>query len=190
MMLLKITALLALLLAGPPDAPAPAGAYRTAADYRRSHLAPGGTDVTFPNKRGLLVVVDKRGHQTRRTALNPDSLWGFRDDKARTYRLFMGRAFRLEQYDSLCVYSSQEVAIDGQLLNSARHYFFSRGLQGLVFPLTPKNIAQAYEAGSPAFVAATRRLEIGQALTDFNARNESFRVVDLYRQNTPKPVRP
>ena len=185
-----LTALLAVSLAGPPDTPAPAGAYRTAADYRRQHLVPGGTDVTFPNKRGQLVVVDKRGHQTRRTALNPDSLWGFRDDKARTYRLFMGRALRLEQYDSLCVYSSQEVAVNGQLMTSARHYFFSRGLQGLVFPLTPKKIAEAYEAGSPAFVAATRRLDIGQTLTDYNAGTEAFLVIDLYRKTLPKPARP
>ena len=181
--MLLITLLLALPLAGPPDNPAPAGAYRTAADYRRHRLAPGGTDVNFPNKRGQLVVVDKRGHQTRRTALNPDSLWGFRDDKARTYRLFMGRAFRLEQYDSLCVYSSQEVPLNGQLTNSARHYFFSRGLQGLVFPLTLKNIVKAYEAGSPAFVAAARRLAADQDLSDYNADSQTFRLIDLYRKN-------
>ena len=175
------------LLAGPAAAqgsPVPPGAYRTAAAYRRRLPQPGGTHAYYPDKHGQVVVV-ARGPATAKLRVAPDSLWGYASGQGRTMRLYRGEEYQLDFADTLCVYSSRTVRLDGERVGPAPdgpRYFFSRGLTGLIFPLTVHYLRAQYAAGSPAFAAALGRLRFGQGLADVDHRTGLFRVTALYRE--------
>ncbi|MBD2721927.1 hypothetical protein [Hymenobacter armeniacus] len=176
------------LLVGPVGAQVftiPPGAYRTGADYHRRQPQPAGIDATYPNKRGEVVVVVPRGSQKVKLTLPPDSVWGYVSGKGRTTRIYRGQEYRLEYADTLSVYTSNSQPtssgqVGGQLANT--QYFFSRGLSGLVFPLTARYVREAYAASNPEFVAALGKLGLGQSLVDFDKKTGLFRITTLYRE--------
>ena len=191
-LLLLFLAALAVPSAARAQVPAPAGAYRTAAAYRQRQPRPGGRDAFYPDKRGQLVVVVPRGRGTAKVRVAPDSLWGYASGRGRTTRFFRGQEYVLEHADTLCVYTSTTVlgpdarpggpaglGVAGGL--GAARYFFSRGLTGLVFPLSPRYLREAYAAGNPAFVAALAGLRLNQSLVDYDRKTGLFRVTTLYR---------
>ena len=187
------------LLAGPAAAQVfiiPPGAYRTAAAYRRRLPRPGGLDAFYPDKRGQLVVVAPRGATTVKLRVAPDSVWGFVTNKGRTRRIYRGIEYQLEAADTLAIYTSSDANAGaaavgpgiatpgstglGNLANT--RYYFSRGLTGLIFPLTPRYLREAYAASNPAFVAALNELRFDQSLNDFDRKTGLFRVTTVYRQ--------
>ena len=195
----SLVAVLLLAAAGPAwaqPAAAPPGAYRTAAAYHRRQPAPAGTDAYYPDKRGLLVVVPL-GRGPKKLRLAPDSTWGYVSGKGRTVRFYRGEEYQLEHADTLCVYSSTAVpagseradaASTAPVLNSGRYlntapprYFFSRGLKGLVFPLTLRYLREMYAASNPDFAAALARLRFAESLSDRDSKTGLFRVTVLYR---------
>ena len=137
------------LLAGPAAAQVftiPPGAYRTGAAYHRQRPQPAGLDAFYPDKRGQLVVVIPRGPKTTKLRVAPDSVWGYVSGKGRTSRLFRNEEYRLEHADTLCVYTQNSTTVNGALggaNGASTRYFFSRGLTGLVFPLTTRYLREA-----------------------------------------------
>ena len=176
----------------------PPGVYRTAAAYHLHKPQPAGTDAFYPDKRGNVVVVVPNGARTTKQRVAPDSVWGYVSGKGRTVRFHRGQEYRLEFADTLCVYSSTTFLADdgrmsgtssgptsygGQTINSSTpRYFFSRGLTGLVFPLTTHFLREAYAASNPAFATAVGALRIDQSLADFDRKTGLFRVTTLYRK--------
>lgn len=175
------------LLAGPAAAQVftiPPGAYRTGAAYHRRQPQPAGLDAFYPDKRGQLVVVVPRGPKTTKLRVAPDSVWGYVSGKGRTSRLFRNQEYRLEHADTLCVYAQSSTTVNGALggANGAdTRYFFSRGLTGLIFPLTTRYLREAYGASNPGFIAAIGQLRIDQSLVDLDRKTGLFRVTTLYR---------
>lgn len=166
----------------------PPGAYRSAQAYHRHQPQPAGTDAFYPDKRGQLVVVVPRGSGSAKLRIAPDSLWGYVSGKGRTVRFYRGQEYQLAHADSLCVYSSTTVLVDGERVSpalNAPRYFFSRGLAGFLFPLTMRYLREAYAAGNPAFVAALAKLRFDQGLADFDRKTGLPRVSTIYRQATP-----
>lgn len=180
------------LLAGPVAAQVftlPPGAYRTGAAYHRRQPQPAGLDAFYPDKRGQLVVVVPRGPKTTKLRVAPDSVWGYVSGKGRTGRLFRNEEYRLEHADTLCVYTQSSITVNGALggANGAgTSYFFSRGLTGLIFPLTTRYLREAYGASNPGFIAAIGQLHLGQSLVDFDRKTGLFRVTTLYRESAGK----
>ncbi|MBF9143309.1 hypothetical protein [Hymenobacter properus] len=189
------------LLAGPAMAQVPSvsrapGAYRTAAAYHRRQPQPAGSDAFYPDKRGMVVVEVPQGARTTKLRFAPDSVWGFVNGKGRTTRLFRGNEYRLEYADTLCVYSTSNITAGNDrngnnlLVPGANsmgaytnaRYFFSRGLTGLIFPLTVSYLRQAYAASNPAFVASLGKLRVDQSLVDFDRNTGLFRVTTLYHE--------
>lgn len=160
------------------------GVYRTAEAYRRRQPQPAGSDAFFPDKRGMVVAVVPRGPQTVKLRIAPDSVWGYVSGKGRAYRLYRGQEYQLDQADTLCVYSSISSATSGPQAgtSSGRQYYFSRGLTGLVFPLTVHYLREAYTASNPGFVTALGQLRFGESLSDFDKKTGLFRVTTLYRK--------
>lgn len=199
-LLLLLVAVLPEQSARAQGAPPPSGGYRTAAAYHRRQPQPAGLDAYFPDKRGQVVVVVPRGTQKDRLRLSPDSLWGYVSNKARTFRLFRGSEYRLEHADTLCVYSSNTTPTSGDQRTftsptthpgaqspAGTHYYFSRGLNGLLFPLTVHYLREAYQASNPQFVAALTKLGFTETLTDIDRATGLFRVTVLYRNAAAKP---
>lgn len=189
-------------LAGPAGAQVftiPPGAYRTAADYHRRRPRPAGLDASYPDKRGQLAVTVPNGPRTRKLRVDPDSLWGYVTGKGRTRRLYRGAEYQLESADTLTIYSSNDVQAGSDRTGpslatpganalgpfTAPRFYFSVGLTGLIFPLTPRYLREMYAASNPAFVQAVADLSFGQSLADFNAKTGRYRVADLYRQHLP-----
>ena len=184
-LLFAIACLLPLVPAAAQALLIPSGAYRTAAAYHRRQPQPAGLDATYPNKHGEVVVVVVHGARKVKLTIAPDSVWGYASDKGRTTRLYRGQEYRLEFADTLCVYTSTSLPasasqVGGPLANT--QYFFSRGLSGLVFPLTTRYVREAYAAGNPAFVAAISKLRLDQSLVDFDRKTGLFRITALYRE--------
>ncbi|GAB3857146.1 hypothetical protein GCM10028822_30380 [Hymenobacter terrigena] len=177
------------MLAGPVAAQVftiPPGAYRTGAAYHRKQPQPAGLDAFYPDKRGQLVVVVPRGSKTAKLRVAPDSVWGYVSGKGRTSRLFRNEEYRLEYADTLCVYTQNSTTVNAALggnNGAGTRYFFSRGLTGLIFPLTTRYIREAYEASNPEFIAAVGKLGLGQSLVDFDRKTGLFRVTTLYRES-------
>ena len=180
------------LLAGPAAAQVftiPPGAYRTGAAYHRKQPHPAGLDAFYPDKHGQLVVVVPRGLKTTKLRVAPDSLWGYVSGKGRTTRLFRNEEYRLEHADTLCVYAQNSTAVNGALggaNGASTRYFFSRGLTGLIFPLTTRYLREAYEASNPGFIATIGKLRFDQSLVDFDRKTGLFRVTTLYRESAGK----
>jgi len=178
----------------------PPGAYRTAGDYAHRRPQPGGTDAFYPDKRGQLVVVVPQGAREVKRRIAPDSVWGYVSGKGRAFRIYRGEEYRLLFADTLCVYSSNTVLGEegrmgrvvptpGQFVNysmAAPKYFFSAGLKGLIFPLTPRFLRELYAASNPAFVARLAELKFDESLTDFDPKTGLYRVTTLYRETTPR----
>jgi hypothetical protein len=174
----------------------PPGAYRSSAAYHRRQPQPAGVDAFYPDKHGMVVVVVPLGSNTEKRRVDPDSVWGYVTSKGRTRRLYQGGEYQLEAADTLAVYTSSTVPGGGggtgpAVLTpgtnalgpySAPRYFFSRGLTGLIFPLTPRYLREAYGVTNPVFVALLNQLSFDQSLTDFNKKTGLFRVNALYRQ--------
>ena len=179
------------LLAGPAlDQPAPRqpGAYRTAAAYRRHQPQPAGTNAFFPDKRGQVVVVVPRGPATTKVRITPDSVWGVVSDKGLTTRIFRSEEYRLEFADTLCLYiSAGSGAPTGPARGvAATRYYFSVGLTGLVFPLTPAYLREQYAASNPGFVAALGKLKFNESLSDYDRKAGVYRVTKMYRESTAR----
>ena len=174
--------------------PIPPGAYRTAAAYRHRQPQPAGTNAFYPDKRGKLVVEVPRGTGKAKLRVAPDSLWGYVSGKGRTTRFYRGAEYELLHADTLSVYASTDGQLGGPQSGgvlggssagsaaAATKYFFSRGLTGLIFPLTPRFLREMYAAGTPAFVAALDKLRFDQSLADRDRKTGLFRVTTLYRE--------
>ncbi|MBC8082614.1 MAG: hypothetical protein H7Z21_05325, partial [Hymenobacter sp.] len=102
---------------------------------------------------------------------------------------YRGAEYRLEHPDTLCVYSSNTTVVGGdrQGTTAGRLYYFSRGLTGLVFPLTTHYLREAYAAGNPAFAAALAQLPFHQSLADYDRKTGLYRVTALYRAAAGTP---
>lgn len=180
-------------LAAPLLIPPPTGVYRSAAQYRRSQPAPAGAEVRASDKRQGLIVTQRQGAQTfGKTVVPYDSVWGYVNEKGISYRLFQGEEYRIEAADTLTIYSNsapnRNAGNGGPAMRTytASGYYFSRGLSGLIFPLTEKNLRLAYEAGNPAFVAAIKSMGTLQSLSDIDKKTGTYRVVKLYRDTMGK----
>ncbi|MBO2009366.1 hypothetical protein [Hymenobacter negativus] len=164
----------------------PPGAYRTAAAYHRRQPQPAGSDATYPDKRGNVVVVVPRGAKSVKLRIPPDSVWGYVSDKGRTSRIYRGQDYRVEYADTLSIYSQSFNAVNsptGGASSTAPQYYFSRGLTGLLFPLTPRYLREAYQASNPAFAEAVGKLRIDRSLGDFDKKTGLFRVTTIYRES-------
>ena len=192
-----IGAILSLGLARPATAQIvtiPPGAYRTAAAWHRRQPSPAGVDAFYPDKRGLVVVVVPLGNTRTKVRFAPDSLWGYVSSKGRTRRLYRGGEYQLEAADTLAVYTS---SMPGNIGTSGpatltpgstaigpyggTRYFFSRGLTGLIFPLTPRYLREAYGTSNPAFIERLNSMRFDQSLVDLDRKTGLFRVNTLYR---------
>jgi hypothetical protein len=143
-------------------------------------------------KRNGFVVVREAGPGTVKIVVPPDSVWGYVSGNGHAFRFYRGEEYRIEQADTLTIYSSNTVPANSEqtgnwgapLANrtyAAKHYYFSRGITGIPFPLTVKNIQHAYEASNPNFVASVQNMGLTQTLSDFDRKTGLFRVVKLYR---------
>jgi hypothetical protein len=163
----------------------PPGAYHTAAAYHRHQPEVPGVDATYPDKRGQVVVVVPRGTQTAKLRIAPDSVWGYVTNKGRTFRLYRGDGYRVEHADTLSIYSQSSLSINkttGGTNNTSASLYFSRGLTGLLFPLTPRYLREAYQASNPAFAEAVGKLNVSQSLGDFDKKTGLYRVTTIYRE--------
>ncbi len=184
-------------LAPPAAPPGRAGVYRSAAHYRRHQLAPAGDDLRYSAKRDAFVVSTRRGSSTVKSSVARDSTWGYLDDKAAFYRVAGPDDYRVEQPDTITVYSrnttsagSSQVSRSGAVVGggvfTATHYYFSRGIAGRIFPLTEKNLVAVFAAGSPAFAAALANRPGKQQLSAYDAAAGAFYIVQLFRSTQGK----
>lgn len=164
----------------------PPGAYRTGAAYHRHQPQPAGLDASYPDKHGQLMVVVPRGAKSAKLRIAPDSVWGYVSAKGRSFRLYRGDEYRLEYADTLCVYSRSANAGNPALGGTnglTLQYFFSRGLNGLIFPLNVRYLREAYEATNPAFVAAVSKLRLDPSLSDYDKKTGLFWVTKVYHES-------
>ncbi|MDQ2770478.1 MAG: hypothetical protein M3Y54_08265 [Bacteroidota bacterium] len=174
----------------------PPGAYRTGAAWHRRQPQPAGLDAFYPDKRGQVVVVVPVGNSRQKIRLAPDSLWGYVTSKGRTRRLYRGGEYQLEAADTLTVYSSSTVPGSIEAPGTAAltpgsnalgpyvapRYYFSRGLTGLIFPLTMRYLREAYGTSNPAFVGKLSNLRFDQSLSDVDHKTGLFRITSIYRE--------
>ena len=100
-------------------------------------------------KHNEFVASAQRGGSTMRQRIARDSVWGYVDAQRRLYRLQGPDDYRVEQADTLTIYSRNATTAGtdqttgyrgsvGGSVYTTQHYYFGRGLTGRIYP-SPKN---------------------------------------------------
>jgi hypothetical protein len=174
----------------------PTGIYKSAASFRQQRPNTPGTQagrVLFQRKL-FVETAAAGGHDRTKVAL--DSAWGYAAANGAAYRVYRRQAFRVEQVDSLVLYSHQDYLPDPAYVATATplhhttRYYFSNGLTGPVQLLTRKRLKRTF-ATNLAFV----RLLDQRLFHSLTAREQqgsdpnTYRVVALYRQSLAPATR-
>jgi hypothetical protein len=164
----------------------PTGIYKTAQAFRQQQPSLPGTNAgrVFMGRKLYVVAPTSSGKQRTKIAL--DSAWGYAGANHEAYRLYRRQAYRVEQADTLAVYS--RVVSNGRSQQIV--YYFSQGLNGPVERLSKKRLKRAY-AASPSFLALLGSVKWYQSLAAYEAPASgprSFRLVSLYRQSLGLPA--
>ena len=172
------------------------GAYRTVADYRHHRLSLAGTDIRYSAKHEQYIVSNERGSTKLKKAIVRDSVWGYVDNKFRLYRLQDLDEYRVEQADTITVYSRNATTTGTELVGyrgavggstySATRYYFSRGINGRIYPLSDKYLRESFAAGSPAFAAAVANRPRGKDLAAYDKTADAFYIAKLFRDTKGK----
>lgn len=191
---MRLTTICSLLLAplalwASPSLIPPVGVYRSAAQFRQQRPQPAGRDVRPSDKRDGYVVKQDNGRGKRKVVVPADSVWGYVDGNGRMYRVFAGQTYEIQRADTLTLYSALPLAPGGtgEVLGSTGRrygvpqYFFSQGIDGVIFPLEIKNLRLAYAETNPEFVLAAEKLGFFKSLTDYDRDSDTYRVERLYR---------
>ena len=122
-----------------------------------------------------LEVVVPSTHAVHRVPLT--HAWGYADVQGQAYRLVRHQAYAIRQRDSLVVYSRPRTVHYGKMQNTFTEYFYSRGLDGELRPLTRRGLKQQFVAANPTFLRllAAQQWPLGQRA------GAAFPVVPLYR---------
>jgi hypothetical protein len=164
----------------------PTGIYKTAEAFRQQQPSLPGSRagrVLFSRK---LYVLAPTGSGKQRTKVAVDSVWGYAGANQEAYRIYRHRAFRVEQADTLSVYS--RVVSSGKSRQTI--YYFSQGLNGPVERLSKKYLKRTY-ASSPRFLELLGSLKWYQSVAAYEspaAGPRSYRLVSLYRQSLGLPA--
>jgi len=164
----------------------PTGIYKTAGAFRQqqpSLLGDRAGQLLFSRK---LYVVAPAGSSKLRTKIASDSVWGYAGANREAYRLYRRLAYRVEQVDTLSVYS--RVVSNGKSQHTI--YYFSQGLSGPVMRLSKKYLKRTY-AGNSRFLELLASLKWYQSVAAYESPAmgpRAFRLVALYRQSLGLPA--
>jgi hypothetical protein len=164
----------------------PTGIYKTAQAFRQQRPSLPGTNAGRVFLARKLYVVAPAGSGKARAKIALDSVWGYAGANHEAYRVYRRRAYRVEQADTLAMYS--QVVSNGKSQQTI--YFFSQGLNGPVERLSKKRLKQAY-AAYPHFLELLGSVKWYQSLAAYEvpaAGTRSFRLVSLYRQAIGLPA--
>ena len=163
----------------------PTGIYKNSAAFRRQQpsLAGSGAGQVFLARK--LYVRNPPGRAERRTKVPLDSAWGYAGADRGAYRIFRRVAYRVEQPDTLAIYS--RVVSNGK--STSTIYYFSSGLDGPVIRLSRRKLRQAF-ANNPPTLNSFQTLKWYQSLDHFDRtpQGRRFRLVALYRQSLGLPA--
>jgi hypothetical protein len=166
--------------------PYPTGIYRTAADFKQQRPALAGTNAGQVFLARKVFVTNASGSADRRTKVLRDSTWGYAGADHQAYRLTEHGAYRVEQSDTLMMYSRQE----GSGRQQRIAYYFSAGPSSPVHPLNNKWLKRTYP-NNAAFLQSLNHAKWYQSLATHVQQPpalKSFRLVSLYRQSLGLPT--
>lgn len=166
---------------------APAGIYRTAADFRRHVPAVRGRRAGLSFSGRYVVVTQQTAAGKVEQRMPVDSLWGYADREGYDHRYFEGRAYAVEQADSVVLYSRRLYLSLPTGPRFVKQYFFSVGAQAPVLRLERAKLKAAYRALNPRLLALLDQQKWYQSLTDFDRRTRTYRLVALHRQALGQP---
>ena len=166
--------------------PYPTGIYRTAADFRQQRPALAGAKAGRVFLARKVFVTNAPGSVERRTKVSQDSTWGYAGADHQAYRLTRHGAYRVEQTDTLMVYSRQE----GSGRQRRIAYYFSAGLSSPVHPLSNRWLKRTYP-DNIVFLQSLKHAKWYQPLAAHAQQPlalKSFWLVALYRQSLGLPA--
>ena len=168
----------------------PTGIYKSATSFRQQRPNTPGTQagrVLFQRKL-FVETAAAGGHDHTKVAL--DSAWGYAAANGAAYRVYRRQAFRVEQVDSLVLYSHQEYLPDPAYaatatpLQHTTRYYFSNGLNGPVQLLTRKRLKRTFATNLAFVQLLDQRLFHSLAAREQQGSDpNTYRVVALYRQS-------
>ncbi len=140
-LLVLLASMFAPLWGAPPRT---SGIYLTAADYNDGRLSMEGDCGSTAHRLELHDELNKPyidvTHGTERHRYAKSDLFGFRACDGKGYRFVSNQEFRILEAKELYIYE-QRVG-NGRSVNEV--YYFSKGSNGIVLPLTVANLKQAF----------------------------------------------
>ena len=107
----------------------------------------------------------------------PQSIWGYEDEKGTYYRYFKNEFYRIEQIDTIMIYSYQNEpsALD-------RDYYFSKTKNSMIFNLSRKKVRRAF-CGNPCFLEKLEKyFKLENRYLSIDTMEAGSIIVDLYKQ--------
>jgi hypothetical protein len=134
---------------------------------------------------GVYDVVVKAN--TGKTKYGIDDVWGFRDKKGKSFRIYKGKDYEVLQTDALCVYSRNEQ--DAMPYNKTNigmgheTYFFSIGIGGKLYEMTGANFKKVFSKSNPKFLTLIKEQSVFESYSKYDKGSNSFKIVELYKQS-------
>lgn len=124
------------------------GIYMNATDFRIHKLAYKINCKTEKHTINLYDYWHKPSitvnHNGKKHVHLKKELFGFQDCDNNVYRFFRDQEYKLEEADSITIYTIERASLPGQGFKKIKDFYFSRHIDSGIFPLDIKNLKTIY----------------------------------------------
>ena len=160
--------------------PRTSGIYLTATDYDEGRLTSEGDCASKDHKLELHDVLDKSyihvTHGTERRRYAKSDLFGFRACDGNDYRFVSTQEYRILEAKALSIYVRQTHETVGKSRHVVEVYYFSKGSNGNVLPLTLENLKHAFPDNHTFHDSLDQMFGAGQDLAHYDDFHKMFKV--------------
>ncbi len=123
------------------------------------------------------VIVKTAGDKTK---YDINEVWGFRNKKGKSYRIYKEKDYEVLQADTFCVYT-REAQNDVQTYTG---YFFSIGIGGDLYEMTDANFKNLFSETNDRFLSLLKiNFNMFAGYTKYDEKNKSYKIVELYKKS-------
>jgi len=132
----------------------------------------------YINSNNKVVVIKSNGKKEK---FDKNDVWGFRNKKGVSYRLYRGKDYKILKIEGLVIYEAPTTAIVGELIYNDKQYHFSNGLDNPVYELNNENLNEVFTTVNPKFLQLVKENFKNK---DLWKRNDAdFEIVQLYTES-------
>lgn len=113
-----------------------------------------------------------------------DDVWGYKNKDGVFYRKHKNDFLRVEQQDSLIIYSTTTSTIKSNPVAriTYKYYYFSKSLHSEVFPLEKKWLLQEFNNNNCFIEKIKHSFKWYQDYSNYDTKRKTYKIVELYKE--------